>query len=125
MWDDEEGSGSRGHMLVVVTGATGFLGKRVVRRLVDGGHSVRALLHRQQGEGLFPGQVELARGDVTNLSSLAGVFDGANTIVHLAAVLVERGGQTFERVNVQGTRNVIGVAEAAGAAWHMSVVDAC
>ena len=130
MWDDERAQGgpdsAKKAMVVVVTGAAGFLGKRVVRQLSDAGHAVLALVHRQPAERLWGPGVEVVSGDVTDPASLVGAFEHAQAAVHLAAVLVERGRQTFARVNVEGTRNVVAAAEAAGVQHlvHMSVVDA-
>jgi NADH dehydrogenase len=113
-------------MHVLVTGAAGFLGRRVVRRLADTGHDVRALARRQPSPGLFGNDVDVVRGDVTDLASLAHAMQGVTAVVHLATVLIERGWQTYDRVNVQGSRNVLSAAEAARASHfvHMSVVDA-
>ena len=113
-------------MRVAVTGATGFLGRRLVRQLADAGQAALALAHRRPAGGLWPAHVETLQADVTDPSSLARAFEGAEAVVHLAAVLVERGRQTFARVNAEGTSNVVAAAEAAGVRQlvHVSVVNA-
>ncbi len=113
-------------MRVAVTGATGFLGRRLVRQLVEAGHTVVVLTHRRPADGLWAAPLETLKADVTDPGSLARAFERADAVVHLAAVLLERGGQTFERVNAQGTSNVVAAAETAGVRQlvHISVVNA-
>ncbi|HLF04815.1 MAG TPA: NAD(P)H-binding protein, partial [Dehalococcoidia bacterium] len=64
-------------MLVLVTGATGFLGRRVVRELLDRGHQVRALVHTPGRESLFPeGPVEAHQGSLDDAEALAQACRG-------------------------------------------------
>ena len=111
-----------GNRLILVTGATGFVGRRVVRVLAARGKRVRAMVHRQgQGEG-----VEVHIGDVTDPSSLKSAMEGVEAVVHLVAVIRERGDATFDEVNHQGTSNVAQAAREAGAGClvHLSAVGA-
>ena len=102
--------------LILVTGATGFVGRRMARALAIRGKRVRALARRTGREHLFSDDgVEIRYGDVTDLGSLQGAMEGVNGVVHLVAVIRERGQSTFERVNHQGTRNVAQAAREAGA----------
>lgn len=76
-------------MKVLVTGASGFLGKRVVAKLVDAGHSIRALVrpgHSQQDLGLGDG-VEIFRADLRQHPGLLEAFEGIDATVHLAAAM--------------------------------------
>ncbi len=101
----------------LVTGATGFIGRRLVRRLVAGGEPVRALvLPGEAAEALESDPaVEVVRGDVTDAAAVAGAVRGCHRVYHLAAVVGDWGDEaTFEAVNVGGTRNVLDAAEAAG-----------
>src|SRR3989304_3985129 len=114
-------------MRVAVTGATGFLGRRLVRQLADAGQAALALTRRQPAESLWPAHVETLQADVTDPSSLARAFEGAEAVVHLAAVLLERGGQTFERLNAEGTSKVVAAAERGegrGGGWPWSMARA-
>ncbi|WP_412061055.1 NAD-dependent epimerase/dehydratase family protein [Rubrivirga sp. IMCC45206] len=109
-------------MHVLLTGATGFVGGHVLSALRDRGHTVHALV-RGDGAGL-PDGVETARGDVTDLATLGGAFDGIDAVVHLVGIIDESPskGVTFEKIHVDGTRNVAFSAREAGVTRfvHMS-----
>lgn len=95
---------------VLVTGANGFLGKWLVRALVQQGHQVTALLRRPEEDLEFKTLgVTLAKGDVTDLQSLQRAFQGIDAVFHLAGVVAYRRSdrKLMEQVNVQGTANVI------------------
>ncbi len=62
-------------MEILVTGATGFVGRNVVTQLVDKGVTVRALTRNPAAAGL-PAEVEVIRGDLTDPASLGPAFDG-------------------------------------------------
>ena len=95
-------------MTVVVTGASGHIGINLVRALAAEKRSVRVMVHHNHRflEGLG---VEIVRGDVTDAASLTRVFEGADVVYHLAGVisLLKNEWPLVERINVQGTRNVI------------------
>jgi len=102
-------------MRVVVTGASGHVGANLMRALLERGDNVRALVYERAAalEGL---DVERVRGDVLDADSLARVFEGAERVYHLAAIISidgDRGG-AVPAVNVRGARNVAEAALAAG-----------
>ncbi len=104
-------------MKVLVTGGTGFLGKNVARRLAAAGHSLRLLARAgSKLEGL-PTDAEIVRGDVADAESLRLAAAGCDAIVHMAAMVkmwtTDR--SQFDRVNVDGLRNVLDAADAARA----------
>ena len=109
-------------MNVLVTGGTGFVGGHIVRRLTGDGTSVR-VASRSAPRRLPPGATHVT-ADVTEPSSLRAALDGVDAVVHLSAIIVERGSQTFELVNHQGTRNVIAAMGEAGVSRlvHMSAL---
>jgi NADH dehydrogenase len=100
--------------MILVTGATGFVGRRVVERLIAGGQSVRALMRNESRSSLLPSGVDVAKGDVLDIDSLNQAITGVDSIVHLAAVIREIGSLTFQRVNYEGTKNILEAANAAG-----------
>ena len=101
--------------MILVTGATGFVGQRVVKALISSNYSVRAFVHSRAAESVFPRDgVEVIRGDLLDEESLRRANQGVEAVFHLAAVIREGGSQTFYGVNYQGTKNLLKVAEAAG-----------
>ena len=111
-------------MNVLVTGGTGFVGGHIVRRLIADGMSVR-VASRSAPRFLPAGATHVA-ADVTDASSLRSAMVGAEAVVHLTAIIVERGSQTFESVNHQGTRNLVAAMGDAGVERlvHMSALGA-
>jgi dihydroflavonol-4-reductase len=95
-------------MTVVVTGASGHIGINLVRTLVAEKRSVRAVAH-QNHQVLKGLGAEIVQGDVTDAASLTRAFEGADVVYHLAGVisLLRNEWPLVERINVQGTRNVI------------------
>lgn len=100
--------------MILVTGATGFVGRQVVERLVDGGQPVRALMRNETRASVLPSDVEVAVGDVLDAGLLSEVMDGIEAVVHLVAVIRETGDLTFQRVNYEGTNNVLEASKSAG-----------
>jgi NADH dehydrogenase len=95
--------------LVLVTGAAGVMGARLVKRLLDAGHRVRALVLpndplRSRVEALG---CELREGDVSRAETLSGVCEGVSTVYHLAAVILSRDASVFQRVNRAGTAHLV------------------
>ncbi|MGZ4289177.1 MAG: complex I NDUFA9 subunit family protein [Gaiellaceae bacterium] len=96
--------------MILVTGATGFIGTRVVHELRARDRQVRALVHSPARAGsLANWDVELATGDVTDPASLRAAADGCDEIVHLVSILTGSKAD-FERVMEQGTRNLVEAA---------------
>jgi NADH dehydrogenase len=100
-------------MTVLVTGGTGFIGGHVVHALRARDLQVRALVRDpRQASRLAAWGAELVEGDVADAGSLAAASDGADTIVHLVSILTGKRAD-FERVMVQGTRNLVAAAKEA------------
>lgn len=106
-------------MTVLVTGATGLVGTRLLPRLVAAGINCRALV---RGDKPVPAGVAAVSGDILEPDSLAAAVDGIDAIIHLAAVLRTKNPEDIWRANVEGTRNLIGAAKksAPGARFVMA-----
>jgi farnesol dehydrogenase len=124
-------------MKTLITGATGFLGRRLVAELAPR-HELRVLVRPGRlGEvaaaargggvgaaraalgrgGAFPAGVEVAAGDVTDAGSLRRAVEGCEAVVHAAALVkILAPAAEFDRVNVGGLENVLAAAAAVGAA---------
>ncbi|WP_431795811.1 NAD-dependent epimerase/dehydratase family protein [Microbacterium enclense] len=98
-------------MKVLATGASGFLGRAVVRALQDDGHDVRTLQRRPSGVA----GAEDRRGSVTDPDATSAAVAGVDAVVHLAAKVSLAGDPAeFRAVNVEGTRTLLDAAAAAG-----------
>lgn len=96
-------------MKIAVTGATGFVGSHLVTRLSSEAHDVVRLARRTRSD-----ENDLITGDVTDTNQLGAAFTGCRTVAHCAGINREIGEQTYVRVHVEGTRNVIEAARKAG-----------
>jgi uncharacterized protein YbjT (DUF2867 family) len=93
---------------VLVTGATGFIGRRLVPALLDAGHDVRAMTRRPE---TYDGPGEPVGADVMDPDSLGPALDGADVAIYLVHSLDD---PDFERKDAQAARNFSAAAAAAG-----------
>ena len=110
--------------MILVTGATGFVGGHVVQALRDDGKPVRCLVRdRRRAGSLEALDCEVVEGDMTDAPSLRRAVDGVEKVVHLVAIRQGQAAQ-FERVMSQGTRNLLDAAREAdvGRFVHMSAL---
>jgi uncharacterized protein YbjT (DUF2867 family) len=94
--------------IVVVFGATGFLGQRIVRHLFDHNFAVRAV-SRHPGPLTFRGKTlptELIRADVNDDGSVVDAVAGAFAVINAVSLYAEQGHQTFESVHVEAAARV-------------------
>ncbi len=110
MWNNKS-------MKVAITGGTGFVGRNLARRLVDMGHEVVLISRGVDSRDLSiigrPG-VTVANVGVRNVDQLAEAFNGCQAVAHLGGINREIGEQTYEKVHVRGTANVVEAAKRAG-----------
>lgn len=105
-------------MTILVTGANGFVGNTLIRKLVEQGKSVRALVRdkdkTEKRLGSLASGIDIVNGDVRDRASLDRAMFGVSVVAHLAAIAIEKGDATYEAVNYQGTVNVVDAAVKAG-----------
>lgn len=95
---------------VLVTGASGFLGRRIVQKLVEHGHHVHALVRSSsKTESLQLPGVELFYGDVTDMQAVDPAFEGIDYVIHAAAGTVGPDAAIL-RTTVEGTRNILALS---------------
>lgn len=103
-------------MKVLVTGAGGFLGGAIARKLVERGDSVRSF-SRGEHPALAALGAEQARGDLADLDAVRGAARGCEAVFHVAALPGVWGRyEDFHRANALGTENVIRACREAGIA---------
>lgn len=102
---------------VLVTGGTGFIGRRVIQRLLDEGHRVVSMsLPGEAGEDSWEDRVEVRHGNILNTTDVQTALRDCGLIIHLAG-MVGQGGAYEEQweIFVEGTRNICDAAAATGA----------
>jgi len=102
--------------MILVTGGTGFVGRHVVGELCRRGHAVRVLArNRTKAEQLrkLTG-CEIAYGDVLQPETLPAACQDVTAIIHLVGIIFEMGHATFERIHIEGTRNMVHAAQTSG-----------
>jgi uncharacterized protein YbjT (DUF2867 family) len=105
--------------MILITGANGYIGQHLVRRLVAQGVTPRCLVRNigRARQVLPADQVELVQGDTTQAATLAPAVRGVDTIVHAAFITADRKATKenyYNETNVDGTQNLIAAAKAAG-----------
>lgn len=102
--------------MVFVTGGTGFLGSYILQELVTNGYRVRAMRRGNNEPAWIPrailDQVEWVEGDVLDVVALADAMEGAEYVIHSAAVVsfFRKERSMMYKVNVEGTANVVNTA---------------
>ena len=105
--------------LVLVTGATGAVGPRVVHALDQAGFRIRSFSVDAPTAAVFPQGVEVLIGDVTDQAAVQSAMVGVDAVIHMAALLhivnpPPELREKYERVNIGGTATVVEAAIKAG-----------
>jgi len=101
-------------MKILVTGATGMVGANIVYELLKSGDTVSVLARsKEKAEKLFPKNVNILLGDITDKDSLQKATSGQDIVYHSAGLPEQwfRDPFIFTRTNVEGTRNVLEAAK--------------
>ena len=107
-------------MVVLVTGATGFLGRNVVQQLLNHHYTVRCLVHTPGGERVFRNRaVDVYYGNVLDPDALALACQGVESIISLVAIIRQTRRATFDQINRQGVENMVIAAREAGGVKHL------
>ena len=104
--------------MILITGATGYIGRHLVARLISQGERPRCLVRNTtRAASILPAdKVELVQGDTTSYHSLQDAVRGVDTIVHAAFMTADRKqspSNHYEETNVAGTTNLVRAAELA------------
>lgn len=112
--------------LYLVTGGTGAMGSILVHRLISSGKRVRVLT--------LPGDpcvsrlkdidVEIRYGDISKPEDLKRICEDVHTVLHLAAVIISNDESVFDRINIEGTRNLLHEAKLSSVSHFIHVSSA-
>jgi UDP-glucose 4-epimerase len=94
---------------ILLTGATGLVGSRLLPRLLDAGFGCRALI---RGDDELPAGATPVRGDLTDPDSLRAAVEGVDAVVHLAALFRTGDEDAIWRANLDGTRCLVDAVKA-------------
>ncbi|MFD6286000.1 aminotransferase class I/II-fold pyridoxal phosphate-dependent enzyme [Streptomyces sp. NPDC060205] len=113
---------------VLVTGASGFIGGHLTRRLTEHGHHVRVLVREGSDRSAFADlDVEVATGDLSDPQSLRRAASGVRHVYNCAGLSADWGPwEEFRRINVDGSRTLVEAAHHAGTVerlLHLSTTD--
>ncbi|MCB9134127.1 MAG: NAD-dependent epimerase/dehydratase family protein [Anaerolineales bacterium] len=102
------------HKKILITGATGFIGGAIARRLLADGHNVRVLARDPARAGDLAG-AEIARGDLLDRESLRAGVAGCQIVIHCAgAINLFEDTAVYRQINAEGSNNICRAALEAG-----------
>jgi uncharacterized protein YbjT (DUF2867 family) len=101
---------------VVVTGAAGLVGTHLCRQLVEAGWKVRGIVRDTAKAAARIGdlRLEILEADIRDAAAMRSALTGAGALVHLAAIAIEKPGESYEATNTDATSVLLDAAQAAG-----------
>lgn len=116
---------------VTIFGGSGFVGRYLVQKFAEKGDIIRvAVRNPVAAQFLKPlgdvGQITPVQVSLSSPESLEKVIQGSNVVINLVGILYEKGSQTFEKIHVEGARNIAKTASKLGVStlFHMSALGA-
>ncbi|HHT9125577.1 MAG TPA: complex I NDUFA9 subunit family protein [Candidatus Brocadiia bacterium] len=101
--------------MILVTGSTGFVGRNMVRKLLQENQKVRCLVRKTSNLSIFDGlELEYSEGDITQPQTLPKAMEGIDTVINLVGIIREGKNVTFEKIHAEGTANVVDAAKKGG-----------
>lgn len=101
--------------MILVTGGTGFVGRNIVRKLIQTNQKVRCLVRKTSNVSIFDSlKLEYSEGDITQPQTLPEAMEGIDTVIHLVGIIKEGRNVTFEKIHAEGTANVVDAAKKGG-----------
>lgn len=94
--------------MILVTGATGFVGSNIIKELVNQSYQVRGLVHsKRKVERLRGLDIETVEGDITSLESLRKPFEGVRQVFSCVGIIFETKKTNFDSIHVLGVKNLV------------------
>lgn len=101
--------------MIFIAGASGFVGGHLADYLVQKGKGIKVLVRSAAAGDRFSTKgIQTIIGDITKSETLKGVLTSDDFVIHLVGIIQEKGDATFQKVHVEGTRNLVSEAKRAG-----------
>ncbi len=97
-------------MKIGITGASGFVGSHLLRKISEQNHDIKILVHENRKIIGYSDNVELCDGSVEDVNSLEDFCEGLDVLYHLVGIIAETNTKTFKKTVAVGTQNIIDVA---------------
>lgn len=92
---------------ILLTGASGRIGRHVVPLLLEGGYRVRVLMRRPNSPETWINQVEVVQGGLPGPEGVEAAVSGTDAVIHLAGIMPPAGDDEVFRTNIEGTYNIL------------------
>src|SRR6266446_3968581 len=106
--------GKKAKMRIAITGGTGFIGSHLAQRLVSEGHQVVLLARNRRNFSAGTAAMTFVSSDLSDPAVLAKAFAGCDAVANCAGINREIGEQTYQKVHVEATTNLVHAAQQAG-----------